>query len=160
MIRASLLGALGFAALWAAPAHAADDPTDICPAFKIAEDGKSAAYYPNGEKGRNAKDFSHIAVILTANASCVETDDDRIVATVTVTYAAESGPLYRGNATVKIKAQLAKNGAAVTEGENAREFEIPAGQHVTVTDQVMGIEVGSDDDVEAGGYTLEVSLVP
>ncbi len=104
LLRATALApflALGVSGL----ARAADQPTDICPAVVIDDAARNAAYYP-GEPGRNRRDYSHIAVILSAVASCVETDDDQIVATVSIPYAVESGPRYRGGAHVKLRAAL------------------------------------------------------
>ncbi len=149
-----------FFALALAGAARADDPTDICPAVVVDDATRNAAYYPGGEPGRNRRDFSHIAVILSVTASCVETDDDRIVATVSVTYAVDAGPLYRGGANVKIKAALTKGGAQILESENAKETPLTPGTPATITNTIAGIAVGADDDVEEGGYTLTVGLVP
>jgi hypothetical protein len=160
MIRASLLLAPILATAFVTPARADNDPTDICPALIIDDSARTAAYYPGGEPGRNKKDFSHIAVILSAVATCVETDDDQILATVTITYAAESGPLYRGAAEVKIKAAVARGGAPISTAQNVKSTQLPQGQHTTVSDQIADIVIGSDDDVEDGGYTLTVGLAP
>lgn len=140
-------------------ARAEDDPTDICPAIVIDDAARNAAYYP-GEPGRNRRDYSHIAVILSAVASCVETDDDQIVATVSITYAVESGPLYRGGANVKIRAALTKGGAPVLEAQNARETPLTPGTPATLTNTITGLLVGLDDEVEEGGFILTVGLVP
>ncbi|MFT3809409.1 MAG: hypothetical protein QM698_05775 [Micropepsaceae bacterium] len=143
----------------ATPARAGDDPTDICPAIVVDNATRNAAYYPPAQS-RNRRDFSHIAVILSATASCVENDDDQIVATVSVTYAVEAGTLYRGGANVKIKAALTNNGAPVLEAENAKETVLTPGTPATVTNTIAGILVGEDDAVEDGGFTLTVGLVP
>ncbi len=158
MIKHLICAALG-ASVLAAPAFADDDPTDICPAIVVDAGARNAAYYPPAQT-RNRRDYSHIAVILSATASCVETDDDQIVATVTVTYAVEAGTLYRGGANVKIKAALTNNGAAVSETENAKETPLTPGTPSTVTNTIAGILVGEDDAVEDGAFTLTVGLVP
>lgn len=158
MIKHLLCAAFG-AAVLAAPAFADDDPTDICPAIVVDAGARNAAYYPPAQTRKRA-DYSHIAVILSATASCVETDDDQIVATVTVTYAVEAGTLYRGGANVKIKAALTNNGAPVSEAENAKETPLTPGTPATVTNTIAGILVGEDSAVEDGAYTLTVGLVP
>ena len=157
-VRASL-AALALAAGLAAPARADDDPTDICPAIVVDDQARNAAYYPPSQ-GRNRRDFSHIAVILSATASCVETDDDQIVATVSVTYAVEAGTLYRGGANVKIRAALTHNGAPVSEAGNARETALTPGTPATVTNTIAGLTIGEDDEVESGAFTLTVGLEP
>jgi len=162
MTKASLLRAAAFAPILAAalitPSRAADDPTDICPAIVIDDAARNAAYYP-GEPGRNRKDYSHIAVILSAVASCVETDNDQIVATVTVTYAVEAGPLYRGAAKVTIKVAFKKGGSSA-DAANTKETTLTKGTPATVSDTISDIMIGSADDVEEGGYTLVVGLDP
>lgn len=158
MIKHLLCAAFG-AAVLAAPAFADDDPTDICPAIVVDAGARNAAYYPPAQTRKRA-DYSHIAVILSATASCVETDDDQIVATVTITYAVEAGTLYRGGANVKIKAALTNNGAPVSEAENAKETPLTPGTPATVTNTIAGILVGEDSAVEDGAYTLTVGLVP
>ena len=142
----------------AAPAAADDEPTDICPALVIDEATRNAVYYP-GEPGRNRKDYSHIAVILSAVASCVETDDEQIVASVTITYAVEPGPLYRGDAKVTITAASKLGGSAV-EAANTKEISLQMGKPATVSDTISGMIIGSADDVEARGDTLIVGLDP
>jgi hypothetical protein len=162
MTKASLLRAATFAPIFAAalitPSRADDEPTDICPAIVIDDAARNAAYYP-GEPGRNRKDYSHIAVILSAVASCVETDDEQIVATVRVTYAVEAGPLYRGAAKVTIKA-WSKKGGSYVEGYNTKETPLTKGTPVTVTDTTSGMIIGSADSVEEGGDTIVVGLDP
>lgn len=158
LLRAAVLAPFVGLAI-AGSARADDDPTDICPAIVVDDATRNAAYYP-GEPGRNRRDYSHIAVILSATASCVETDDDQIVATVSVTYAVEAGPLYRGGANVKIKAALTKGGAPILEAGNAKETPLTQGTASTVTNTIAGLLIGEDDDVEDGGYTLTVGLEP
>ncbi len=162
MTKASLLRAAAFAPILAAalitPSMADDEPTDICPALVIDDATRNAAYYP-GEPGRNRRDYSHIAVILSAVASCVETDDEQIVASVTVTYAVEAGPLYRGDSKVTIKAWSKKGGSSV-EAYNTKEMPLTKGTPVTVTDTISGMIIGSAESVEEGGDTIVVGLDP
>lgn len=140
-------------------ASAANDPTDICPAVVIDPAARNAAYYP-GEPGRNRSDYSHIAVVLSATASCVENDDDQILATVSVTYGVEPGPLYRGGAEVTVTAALTKSGAPAGDTEVRKETSLAQGGPATVTSTITDMPIGLDDDVEAGLYTLTIGLVP
>lgn len=139
---------------------AAERPTDICPDLVIDDAARNAAYYPGGQPGRNRRDYSHIAVVLSATVSCVETRDDQIIATVSVTYALEPGPLYRGGANVKITAALTHAGARISESGNDWESQLNMGEPVSITNHITGIQVGRDRDVKAGGYLLTVGLEP
>lgn len=149
-----------FLALALVDSAAAQRATDICPDLVIDEATRNAAYYPGGAPGRNRADYSHIAVILSAEVACVETRDDQIIATVSVTYAVEPGPLYRGGANVKITAALTYNGSPISDAGNAWETPLTPGKPVTITNTIAGIHVGEDDDVKDGGFVLKVGLEP
>lgn len=143
---------------FAGAAQASDKPTDICPDVVIDPEARNATYYPGGEPGRNKRDYSHIAVILQASATCVEDRNDQIFATVTISYAVEAGPLYRGSATVKVKGEVVRGGAMTAQDGSSRELVIEPGTPATFSGVIERIAVGEDDDVEDGLYTIKVGL--
>lgn len=141
-------------ALGGNPAAAAS-ADEICPVVTVDPGMKQMVSYPGGEAGRRKGDYTFIAVVLGAEAVCGFDDDDNLIATVTVTYAVEAGPLYRGSADVPVAAIVRNGGAEVIRG-GARKTSSPptGGGALTVTDTISGLLVGEDDEVEDGNFSI------
>ncbi|MBL9011261.1 MAG: hypothetical protein JNL56_08790 [Alphaproteobacteria bacterium] len=154
-ISAVLAGSLGLAAL--APAAAAED----CPPVKLDREASRLAVYPGGVPGRNRLDFDYIAVALGATAVCTLDDDDNVVADVTITYATQPGPLYRGKTVVEGFADANRDGAPVGRQKTAKATLNPPKDSDGVTDRIVirGLVVGNEDNVEDGGYAIVTGLV-
>jgi hypothetical protein len=133
---------------------------DLCPSVGAVKDAKTHAAYPGGAPGRNAKEFSHIAVILSAAAACREDADGNMVADVTVQYALETGPLYRGSAETEIFASVTRGGTETGKRLTSTKTVTPEGlgTQITVTDTISGLMIGGDDVAEAPDLGIAVGF--
>ena len=130
----------------------------MCPAPVLDAEARNRAAYPGDEPGRAAQDYSFIAVIVSAVAVCREDEDDRLVADVTVTYAIEPGPLYRGVAENEVVAAVSGPAGEFTRGTASRNVVHEGREARAIQDVVRGVVIGDFDTVEAG-VTLKVGFV-
>ena len=130
---------------------------DLCPAVKVEKEAGRLASYPGGAPGRNKLDYAFIAVVLSATAVCHEDDNDNIVADITVTYALEPGPLYRGSAEVEIFASVMRDGNVVGRQVSAKKSVNPPkdGGAVTLTVTATGLVTGFQRVFIAAGFVKE-----
>jgi hypothetical protein len=132
---------------------------DLCPAVGIAKDAKTQAVYPGGAPGRSAKEYNHIAVILAAGATCREDQDGNMVADVTVQYALETGPLYRGVAETEVFVALEKGGVETARLASTKTVNPEGlGTQITVSDTVTGLMIGDDEAAEAPDLAIVVGF--
>ncbi|BCW90221.1 hypothetical protein sos41_33890 [Alphaproteobacteria bacterium SO-S41] len=141
-----------------APTALADD---LCPVVKVEKEAGRLAVYPGGAPGRNKLDYAYIAVVLSATAVCHEDDNDNIVADVTVTYALEPGPLYRGSADIEVFSSVMRDGNVVGRQVTAKKTSSPPkdGGAVTLSLTATGLVAGDEDTLETGGTTIAAGFV-
>jgi len=152
-----VLGCLTLGA--SASAFSDSELVDLCPSVGIAKDAKTHAVYPGGAPGRSVKEYNHIAVVLGATAVCREDADGNMVADVTVQYAVETGPLYRGSAETVIFAAVQRGGtesARLTSSKTVRPEGL--GAQLTVNDTITGLLIGDDDAAEAPDLAIVVGF--
>lgn len=142
-----------------ASSFSARELVDLCPPVGIAKDAKTHAVYPGGAPGRSAKEYNHIAVILAAAATCREDADGNMVADVTVQYALETGPLYRGSAHTEIFVTVERGGTETARLTSTKTVNPEGlGTQITVSDTVTGLMIGDDDAAEAPDLGIVVGF--
>ncbi|MFO1236105.1 MAG: hypothetical protein U1F24_03590 [Alphaproteobacteria bacterium] len=140
-----------------APVALAED----CPPVKLDPQASRLAVYPGGVPGRNRLDYDFIAVAIGASAVCTVDDDDNVIADVTITYAAQPGPLYRGKTVVEVFADAERGGAAAGRQKSARSTLNPPNDSPGVTDHIVirGLVVGTEDEMDEGGLGIVAGIV-
>lgn len=151
-----LWGAAMAACLGAGIAQAADD---VCPPVSIDPAMRNMVSYPGGEPGRRKQDYSYIAAVLSADATCTTDDDDRVIADVTITYAIEAGTLYRGSADLEVTA-IVRDGPAEAGRGTSKKTSAPSadGKPMTVTDTIRGLVIGDEDAVADGNFSISAGF--